>query len=201
MASAILVALCVVCSNPTGIDPQATKLLDLSRTTQATYSLYSWNRVTGPNAVATETFSAEFHRGNLHRGEANNARIIADCAKMTGTILFVESGEMVRGEEVAKVACGVATVNPVLASRVIGPVSTKFGPATRVVVRDEQNLRYYDISADGILVNGAYATLADAPEVINQAVAVERKLPEEDIFSEESLARVVTPAAFSKPSL
>lgn len=197
----LMVGLCVVCTVPTEIDNQATKLLELTRTTKATYSLYSWNKVTPRDGPATEAFSAEFHQGNLHRVETLVARIVADCAKMTGTALFIKSGEMVRGEQVAKAACGVNTATPVVASKVVGAVKTNFGPATRVAVKDAQNLRYYDISEDGILIAGAYATLSDEPEVINVPVAVERKLPEEDIFSEASLARIVTPAAFRKSSL
>ena len=82
----------------------------------------------------------------------------------------------------------------------MGAVNTRFGLATRVAVKDAQNLRYYDISPDGILITGAYATLSDEPEVINEVVSVEHKLPEDDIFSEESLSRVVTPPAFLKSS-
>ena len=194
--SALFYGLCVVCTDPVGLDPKVTEIVEQTRTTSATYSLYSWNTVISPDGKSKGAFSAEFHKGALHRVETEVARIVADCSMMTGSALFLGSGEIVRGEEVAKAACGINTATPIIGSKLVGTVETKFGPATRVAIKDAQNLRLYDVSTDGILVNAAYATLDDRPEVLNAPIGVKRKLPEVDIFSEQSLSRIVTPAAF-----
>ncbi|MCY7281818.1 MAG: hypothetical protein LH610_13185 [Sphingomonas bacterium] len=117
---------------------------------------------------------------------------------MVGSALFIGSGKIVRGEEVARAACGINTATPILASKVLGKVVTTFGPARRVALRDAHNLRLYDIAPDGILLTAAYATLDDKSELLGVPVAVQRSLPEEDIFTVESLTKIVTPAAFQR---
>lgn len=194
--SVMLNLLFLLFSQAASLDPEVEKVLEKSRTTTATYSLYSRVEISPRDGTPSETFSAEFHRGTRHRVETAVARLVADCATMQGTALFLDTGEIDKGDWVAKAACGVNAAKPIISSKWLGAVETPFGPATRISVTDSDNVRAYDVSPEGILIASTYETHDGKPEVVAHPMAIERQLPEDDIFTESSLHRIVTPSRF-----
>ena len=74
------------------------RLVAFERTkrTRATYALYSWNWIKGDGFEGGPQWSAEFHRGTLHRVETPRFRVVADCAAGTGAMIDVDSGRIER---------------------------------------------------------------------------------------------------------
>jgi len=178
----------------------ALKVLERTKTTGATYSLYLWNRVAPARQPSFEEWSAEFHKGNFHRVETPRDRLIADCSKLTGTALSVTTGKTIEGPSVAAAACGINTNASILSVELRGMISTKFGSTQRVRVTDTQNVREYDVTDDGILLQSTYRDRADGRLLITgSAIDVKRDVPSPDMFSRESLARSFVPAEYRAP--
>ena len=75
---ALPLALLPACASAQGeIDAGAAEVIDLTRTTSTTYSVYTWNRLTLPGAAPFEEWAAEFHDGHFHRVETPRDRIVA----------------------------------------------------------------------------------------------------------------------------
>lgn len=60
---------------------EAEKTIALTRETRATYSVFFWNVITRPGSPAQAEWSAEFHKGALHRVETPRDRIVANCER------------------------------------------------------------------------------------------------------------------------
>jgi hypothetical protein len=183
------------------IPDDAERLISKTRTTQAVYSLYLWNRITPPDLAPTEDWSAEFHSKNMHRVETPLHRIIADCKLMTGTWLDVAKGEFTSNETVAKAACGIDANPKVLSARRTGTVVTPFGKAEGIEISDPFQIRTYAISANGALL-AATISGNDKTRMLwldNRATHFETKLPNHDIFSKSSLSRSVVAEKYRKP--
>lgn len=196
-SAAVLFIVGPACAKPT-IDPEAAKVISLTRETQATYSLYVWNKVTPVDEMAFDEWSAEFHSGDLHRVEIPKVRIVADCEAMIGTQLNVETGERFSDPSVAKAACGINANPEIVSARKLGIKSTSFGKATGIEIIDSRERREYDVSDDGILLRTVISNKGKGGHrwVVAQATHVSRTLPEGDIFSEQSLDRSVVAAEF-----
>jgi hypothetical protein len=181
-----------------GIDPRAQAAVERSRITTGTYALYNWQWARDPNGRPWPSWSAEFHHGNLHRVEMPYARVVADCAARTGTLLLVPTGERQTGEAIASSACGVASNAPVISLEWLGQREHRFGRLDMVRLVDPAQVRTYAIDRSGVLV--AAEILPRDPSardcLQNEALAIERTLPEGDIFSEASLDRIVTPERY-----
>jgi hypothetical protein len=195
--TAVSLAFVPACAKST-IDPEAAKIISLTRETKGTYALYVWNKVTPKDAEPFEEWSAEFHSGDLHRVELPRIRIVADCAAMIGTKLDVETGERFTDTSVAKAACGINANPEMLSARKLGVKSTPFGKATTVQIVDSRERREYDVSEDGVLLR---TIILDNDKgrhrwVVAEATHVSRTLPEGDIFSDQSLDRSVVAAEF-----
>ena len=177
------------------------EVLERTKTTRVTYALYMWNRVMPADQAPREEWSAEFHSGDLHRVETPLARAVADCAAGTGTAFFVDSGEYVEGPQVARSACGINTNIVFQSAEWVGEVRTRFGVADRVRIVDEQNVRHYDVSRDGILLGSTYAENAPGErlQLSTVATAVLRTLPEPDMFDRDSLARSFVAEVYRQP--
>lgn len=173
------------------LSPKALEVLERTKTTNATYALYLRNTLTGEAPRPGEEWSAEFHSGTLHRVETPRDRVVADCAAGTGHALSLVSGEMVEGYAVARAACGISTNATIIEAQWKGKVQTPFGEADRVRIVDEDNVREYDVSGEGILLRSTYAANVPGEPLILlvQPVAVLSKLPDADMFDRESLAR------------
>jgi hypothetical protein len=173
--------------------------LALSRETKATYSLYSINRITQDDKTIEE-WAAEFHSENMHRVETPRDRIIADCRAGTGTALNLATGQRSSGPQYAKAACGVNANIPILSSRFLGKIKTKFGSAEKIEITDKYQIREYSILANGVLAE-AKITERGPPKKLrltNCPILVTKKLPEHDIFSIESLGKSVVPIDIKK---
>lgn len=174
----------------------ALAVLERTKTANATYTIYIWNRVTNPNEPAFEEASAEFHKGDLHRIETPRDRVVADCRAQTGAHLSVETGEITEGPRIAAFACGINTNLPMLSIEILPDVETEFGVARRVRVIDEQNVREYSILENGALARTTYTEARPNGRVIivAEAILLEDSVPEDMMFDKESLGRRYLPA-------
>lgn len=180
---------------------RALSVLTRTKTTRATYSLYSWNRITPPDRPSTEEWSAEFNDGPLHRVETPRDRLVANCVEKSGTAYHVATTQTFSGSGVAGAACGIDTNTPIISIRYIGHVVDRAGEADRVEVTDAQRIRTYDVTSDGILIRTIYAlNTPNKPVVLEvETAALVRTLPPRNIFDVASLTESVVPDAYRKP--
>jgi hypothetical protein len=188
---------------PNPDDPQkAIAILNRTKTTQATYALYSWNQITPPGKPSFEEWSAEFNDGPLHRVETPRDRVIANCIERSGSYYSVTTGKTFSGPAVAGSACGINTDKPIISIRYIGRVVDSSGAADRVEVVDADNIRTYDVTSDGILVRTVYALNSSTKSVVLdvETAAVIRALPQQNMFDPASLSVSVIPGEYqNKP--
>lgn len=177
------------------------EVLERTKSTRSTYALYVWTRVAEPGQAPREEWGAEFHSGDLHRVETPDNRVIADCRAGTGVGLAVESGETFDGPGVARVACGINTNRVFHSAEYRGVVQTRFGPADRVRLIDDELVREYDVSRDGVLLRTVFALNGPGePEIlVAEAVDVARELPARDMFDRQSLDRSYVPDNYRRP--
>lgn len=179
------------------VSEEAQTLIDLTRETQATYTLVTWNRITHPDGRVTDEWSAEFHDGVHHRVESPRDRMIADCAAMTGTYVRMGSAKMIEGASVARAACGVQANSVILSARIAGKRETRFGPATHLIVVDADYIRTYDVAANGALLGATISGRNGSRRLVNRAVSFTADVPP-DIFSVESLGKSAVPERLRK---
>jgi hypothetical protein len=123
-----------------------------TRDTHATYSLFSWNVITPPDAPPYEEWSAEFNAGFLHRVETPRIRVIANCKLRSGMLLEVETGRTTEGPEVAATACGIDNSQPFIEASLVGESKGKWGTVTNLRIRTADMFRTYAIEPRGIIV-------------------------------------------------
>jgi hypothetical protein len=197
-------ALVFTAALPPPPDPQdaqkAMAILNRTKTTGATYALYSWNKITPVDKPSFEEWSAEFNDGSLHRVETPRDRVIANCVERTGSYYSPTTGKTFSGPAVAGSACGINTDKQMLSIRYIGRVIDPSGAADRVEVVDTDNIRTYDVTSDGILIRTVYAlNSATRPIVLDvETAAIVRTLPQQDIFEAASLSLSVVPDEYKK---
>lgn len=184
-------------TSPALISEEARALIDLTRKTRATYSLVTWNRITRPDGTVTEEWSAEFHDGVHHRVETPRDRIVADCSTMTGTYVQMGSARMINGASVARAACGVQANSVIQSARIAGKRQTRFGPATHLVVIDADNIRTYDVDANGVLLGATISDRDGHLRLVSRAVSLTADVSP-DIFSIESLGKSAVPEKLRK---
>ncbi len=172
-------------------------LIDLTRETRKTYSLVTWNRVTRRDGTVIEEWSAEFHDGVHHRVETPRDRLIADCARMTGTYVQMGSAKMINGATVARAACGVQANSIIQSARVAGKRETRFGPVTHLIVVDADSIRTYDVDVSGALLGATISDRDGSLRLVSRAVSFTADVPP-DIFSMESLGKSAVPERFRK---
>lgn len=196
--------LCAAASPETSSKEDADRALSIlarTKTTTATYSLYSWNRITPPGRPVTEEWSAEFNYGPLHRVETPRDRLVANCVEKSGTAYHVPTAQTFSGAGVSGAACGINTDKPMISIRYVGHVVDRAGQADRVEVTDADNIRTYDVTSEGILIRTIYAlNTPEKPTVLDvETVALARTLPRQSIFNAGSLSESVVPDAYKKP--
>jgi len=179
---------------------KAMAVVERSKSTRVTYSMYSWNRISLPGEEPIEEWAAEFHSGAMHRVETPNDRVIADCDAGTGIHRSLVSGETVEGREVALTACGIDTNSPFVEAGWIKRVKTRFGNADRVRLVDAENVRHYDVSDQGVLVGATIASRERSDELLlnMETIAVLDTLPAGDLFDRESLERSFVPEHYKR---
>jgi hypothetical protein len=165
-------------------------VLERTKTASSTYTIHYWNRVTIPGEQAFEEGSAEFHQGDFHRIEMPRARVIADCRARTGASMFVETGEISEGPEVAGFACGINTNFEILTIELLPDIETKFGIAQQIRVTDQREIREYSVLENGILVRTTYAENRPGGQtlVVAEATLLQNTVPENIMFDKSSLA-------------
>ena len=180
------------------VSPRALELLERTKQVTETYAVYNWNWITLHNQEPTEEWSAEFHSGHLHRVETPIARVVADCQKHNGYSLFLPTGKIVEGPEVAAAACGIATNAQFTAAEWLSVVQTSFGEAQRIRITDQELIREYDISEEGVLLRTTYTEINPRRKLLLKvdAVALENTLPSADMFDKDSLSRSFVPDRF-----
>ena len=182
------------------IDQAAQAAIERSRTTNATYSVYNWNRITIPGAEPIEEWSAEFHDGTLYRVETPRNRLIADCAAGIGTHVNLASGERTRNQAVARAACGVQANSRVLSASFDGRTTGEYGNVDHVTIRDPENVRTYEIATNGAIVGATIQAGDGTVRLRSRAIALKDTVAV-DIFSEESLATSAVPDALRRPPI
>lgn len=180
-------------------DKRVEAALALSRETKATYSLYSINRITLDDKTIEE-WAAEFHSEDMHRVETPRDRIIADCRAGAGTALNLATGQRSSGPQYAKAACGVNANIPILSSRFLGKIKTKFGTAEKIEITDKYQIRGYSILSNGVLAEATITVLGPPKKLklTNCPILVTKQLPERDIFSIASLDKSVVPVSIKE---
>jgi hypothetical protein len=179
-------------------DPRATAVVERTHETRATYSLYVWTRITPPGREPIEEWAAEFNSGSMHRVETPRDRVLADCDAMTGTILHVVTGEMVRSPAAASMACGIDAQANIVRSKWLGRAETPFGPADRILLSFADGARSYEVAENGALLAETIFAADGNLRVTNSAIEMSASLPADDIFTEESLLRSVVPEQFKQ---
>jgi hypothetical protein len=172
-------------------DARARAAFDRTKRTDATYALYSWNWVKGAGFETGPHWSAEFHRGRLHRVETPHIRVVADCAAGTGTLLNVATGRSETGPAPARAACGINSNSPIRNLEYLGRVDSRFGKLDRLRIRDAADERLYAVDDSGVLVASEIFPRDPAAGycVQQEPLAIERSLPAQDMFSRRSLDR------------
>jgi hypothetical protein len=172
-------------------DPRARAVFERTKQTRATYALYAWNWVRGSGFEAGPHWSAEFHRGNLHRVETPHVRVVADCGARTGTMLHVGTNRIESGAGVAGAACGINSNFPLRNLEWLGRRSSRFGPVETLRILDLADERIYAVDETGVLVASEIFPRDPAATycVQQEPLAIERKLPAKDMFSTKSLGR------------
>lgn len=180
---------------------KAMEVLERTRTTDATYALYVWNRIAIPGQEPVEEWSAEFHSGDLHRVETPRDRVVADCGAGTGTALSLATGEVTEGPQIAGAACGINANAAITGAQWVGPVQTPLGSAERVRILDREHVRDYDVAANGALLRTAYSENRPGGRLLLTATAVglEPALPEAAMFDRKSLERSFVPDRYKAP--
>lgn len=174
---------------------EAEAVVALTRETRATYSVFFWNVVTKQGEPTRGEWSAEFHKGALHRVETPRDRIVADCAQGTGAYLKVQTGLIYQGPEVAKAACGIQANSKVLAMAFLGAASGPFGKTRSIRIRDPENIRTYEVASSGAIVAATIDDLESRPQLRSKAMRLFSKVPD-GIFSESSLSKSAVPVQF-----
>lgn len=187
------------CGQASTVDPATQAVIDLTRNTRTSYTLYNWNIIAPEGETEFGEWSAEFHDGTRHRVETPRDRLVADCETMEGSYLKVVTNERFSGPSIARAACGIQANSEILSARTLGVKQTPFGSATMIEITDPENIRTYEVSDEGILLA---ATISDNAEpallrLTGYAVAVEKAVPSKVMFSVTSLDTSFVPERYT----
>ena len=93
----------------------------------------------------------------------------------------------------ANAACGMNANPEVVRLEWLGTRESRFGRVDMVRLLDDEQDRSYAVDADGVLIASEIFPRASTERycVQNEALGVERAVPEGDIFSVESLSRSI----------
>jgi hypothetical protein len=179
------------------VNEKALALVRGSQQTTATYAVFSWNDVPDGQEIK-DGWSAEFHRGDLHRVETPMSRSVADCRKRTGTRVDLRTGKVISNYTVANAACGINTNFPFLAAQWLGRGQSQYGEVDRLRLTDAHTIRTYEVLDNGATVSAVYVDRQGKPLVTAWATDVSDSVPD-DIFSEESLSTSFVPEKYKSP--
>jgi hypothetical protein len=178
-------------------DEQVQRLIERTRTTQATYALVSTNEIRADDKTTRE-FAAEFNQGDLHRIETPRDRIVANCRTGWAAHLNVASGAVTYEDGLASVACGIFTGDGLRDAKMTGSKETQFGPVQQLSINTFAATRTYEVAANGAIVAETIADQSGKLRLIMKAISLSDQLPSQDIFSEDSLNESVVPVELKR---
>lgn len=180
---------------------QAMAVIKRSKTTKATYAVYTWNIIRLKGADPVEEWAAEFNSGNVHRVETPRDRVVADCARMDAAHRSLVDGTVKTGATIANTACGIANDDSIRQVSWLGKFPSPWGEVDRVRLVGAGLIRSYDVTKAGVIVASTFAS-EDKPDkavLEMRTVALEKRLPAGRIFNRASLAKSVVPLKFTRP--
>ena len=178
---------------------KALEILQKTKSTRATYAVYNRDHVGFPGGKSFVGTSAEFHSGTLHRVETSLGNVIADCEKKFGWSVEFNTGKRSEGEQVANSACGINTNFELNSAEWLGAFDTSFGRVDRIQVRDDDNVRTYDVLHNGALLRATYEPLAEGgAQVWQETLAVSDRLPSHRMFDPSTLEESFIPADYQQ---
>lgn len=180
---------------------QAMAVIKRSKTTKATYSVYTWNIIRLKGAEPVEEWAAEFNSGNLHRVETPRDRVVADCARMDAAHRSLIDGTVKTGRTVANTACGIAYDDAIRQVLWLGTFPSPWGEVDRVRLVGAGLIRSYDVTKAGVIVASTFANEDKPGQAVLEmrTVALEKRLPAGKVFNRASLAKSVVPVKFTWP--
>ena len=203
LAAALVLSVPAAAAEPTAPDDtaQARAVITRSKTTRATYAVYTWTIVRLKGAEPVEEWSAEFNSGKLHRVETPRDRVVADCQRKTGAHRSLADGTTKTGQTIANTACGIAYDDAIRQIAWLGKFPSPWGEVDRVRLWGAGLIRTYDVTKAGVIVSSTFAPEDNPSKAMLEmrTVALEKRLPKGAIFTRASLARSVVPAKFTLP--
>lgn len=179
-------------------DDSGEALIQRTKTTTATYSLYSWMVQRDDEGEPNDTWAAEFNSGDWHRVEGDKFRVIANCRTHEGHIYDVAAGTTQESDTAWVGACGVATGAQILSVDRVASIPSKYGPLSVVRITQKGWVRLYAIDANGVLVRAQWSASngSPAPCIQSEPIAVLTSLPRKDMFTTASLAVPAVPPRY-----
>ncbi len=182
----------------TALTGKVKEVVDRSKATRATYSIYVHNWLKAQDGTELDEWSGEFNDGVRHRIENPHLHAIADCRAITGVAVIPELNLRKTGPQVAQESCGIATNVAYTGATYLGVVLTPCGDADRIKLVEKDNVRTYDVTKEGIVVGETWRRNGgDQALTLKQTVvAVVPTVPSHDMFDEASLQTTFTPDQF-----
>ncbi len=180
---------------------QAKEVITRTKTTRATYAIYTWTVIRLKGADPVEEWSAEFNSGKLHRVETPRDRVVADCQRKTGAHYSLADGSTKADGPIANTACGIAYDDAIRQVAWLGKHPSPWGEVDRVRLWGAGLIRTYDVTKSGVIVSSTFAPEDNPGKAMLEmrTVALEKRLPKGAIFTRASLARSVVPVRFTLP--
>lgn len=199
-AALVLSAPATAAPTPDGTT-RAREVITRTKTTRATYAIYTWTVIRLKGAEPTEEWSAEFNSGKLHRVETPRDRIVADCQRKTGAHYSLADGTTKADGPIASTTCGIAYDEAIRQVAWLGKFPSPWGDVDRVRLWGAGLIRTYDVTRAGVIVSSTFAPEDNPgkPMLEMRTVALAKRLPGGQIFTRASLARSVVPARFTQP--
>ncbi len=176
------------------VDVKAQEVIDRTRITTAEhviyYRAYSFVKEANPRVW----WSAVFHQGTRYRTESAWFRIVADCSIGAGVQVALRARKD-RGNaysvdpKYAKQACGISAEREILSAKWLGQKQGQFGISDQVEISEKKGTYLYTVGQRGEILGVIVTHRGETTPIVTEAVVVEYKLPDGDLFSRESLRR------------
>jgi hypothetical protein len=182
-------------SSAESIDVKAQEVIDRSRSSTATYTVYWRVRSTERLGKPDYSWAATFSSGSRRRVENGTGRVVVDCAAGTGLqfVPGIGTGQYLGGKKVAQRNCGINAEFPIRLAKWLGQKESKFGLVDEVEVTDQEGTATYLVTAAGEIV-GSTSTYAGSKYItVAEPMHFDRSVPSDKIFSKASLSNSSVP--------
>jgi hypothetical protein len=179
------------------IPPKVSEVIERTKTARGDYAIYNWFRMHPQGRAASESWTAEFNAGRLHRVETAASRLIADCDAKTGQLLDLATGKITSGPEIAAQACGIDTNIKIDAAEWLGRQFTVLGAVDEIRLTGTPYIRTFAISDGGVIFASAYqyAGPGKASAFKTLSTFFSTAAPDPAMFTPASLSRSFVPDA------